>query len=255
MLVEDRAHPVGGVDSPRALREFDNWFGSEAGCAEYLQRLRRLDGFRCPACGGTTAWLTARGQMYYASCQRQTSFTAGTIFEGTRKPLRLWFQAMWYVTSQKCGGSALGLQSVLGLGSYQTAWIWLHKMRRAMVRPGRDRLSGYVEVDETYVGGTEEGVHGRQTHKKAIVAIAIEVRSPKGFGRIRMQRVPDASAASLTPLVCDAVEPGSTVHTDGWKGYDDLPRQGYQREKTILSDRGVIQHTSPCPPCTRFPRC
>ena len=105
---------------------------------------------------------------------------------------------MWYVTSQKFGGSALGLKRVLGLGSYQTAWSWLHKMRRAMVRPGRDRLSGYVEVDETYVGGEEKGVHGRQTHKKAIVAIAVEVRSPKGFGRIRMRRVPDDSAASLS---------------------------------------------------------
>ena len=242
MVGEDRAHPVGGVDYPRTLPEFDDWFGSEAGCAEYLQRLRWPDGFRCPACGGPRAWLTARGQMYCASCQRQTSVTAGTIFEGTRKPLRLWFQAMWCVTSQKFGGSALGLQSVLGLGSYQTAWSWLHKMRRAMVRPGRDRLSGYVEVDETYVGGAEKGVHGRQIHNKAIVVIAVEVHSPKGFGRVRMQRVPDASAASLTPFIRDAVEPGSTVHTDGWKGYDDLPKQGCQREKTVLSDSADPAH-------------
>lgn len=244
MVGDDRAHPVGGVDYPRTLREFDDWFRSEAACAEYLQRLRWPDGFRCPACGGPTAWLTARGQMYCASCQRQTSFTAGTIFEGTRKPLRLWFQAMWYVTSQKFGGSALGLKGVLGLGSYQTAWSWLHKMRRAMVRPGRDRLSGYVEVDETYLGGEEKGVHGRQTHKKAIVLIAVEVHFPKGFGRVRMQRVPDASAASLTPFICEAVEPDSTVHTDGWKGYDDLPRQGYKRDKTVLSGSGDPAHVA-----------
>jgi len=182
--------------------------------------------------------------MYCAFCQRQTSFTAGTIFEGTRKPLRLWFQAMWYVTSQKFGGSALGLKRVLGLGSYQTAWSWLHKMRRAMVRPGRERLSGYVEVDETYVGGEEEGVYGRQTHKKAIVVIAVEVHFPKGFGRVRMQRIPDASAASLTPFVRDAVEPGSTVHTDGWKGYDSLPKHGYTHERTVLSDSGDPAHVS-----------
>jgi len=170
--------------------------------------------------------------------------TAGTIFEGTRKPLRLWFQAMWYVTSQKFGASALRLQRVLGLGSYQTAWSWLHKMRRAMVRPGRDRLRGPVEVDETYVGGEEKGVRGRQTHKKALVVIAVEVHSPKGFGRVRMQRVPNASAASLNPFIRDAVEPGSTVHTDGWRGYNDLPRQGYRREKTVLSDSGDPAHVA-----------
>lgn len=142
---------------------------------------------------------------------------------------------MWYVTSQKFGGSALGLKRVLGLGSYQTAWSWLHKMRRAMVRPGRDRLRGCVEVDETYVGGKEQGVHGRKTYKKAIVTIAVEVHIPKGFGRIRMRRVPDVSAASLTPFVCDAVEPGSTVQSDGWHGYDDLPKHGYKRERMVLS--------------------
>jgi transposase-like protein len=151
---------------------------------------------------------------------------------------------MWYVTSQKFGGSALGLQRVLGFGSYQTAWSWLHKMRRAMVRPGRDRLSGYVEVDETYVGGKEKGVHGRQTHKKAIVVIAVEVDFPKGFGRVRMQRVPDASAASLTPFICEVVEPGSTVYTDGWKGYDDLPKLGYKHERTVLSDSGDPAHVA-----------
>ena len=126
--------------------------------------------------------------------QRQTSVTAGTIFEGTRKPLRLWFQAMWYVTNQKHGVSALGLQRILGLGSYQTAWAWLHKLRRAMVRPGRDLLGGAVEVDETYVGGRETGVVGRQTKTKSIVAIAAEVRG-RGTGRIRMSRVEDVAGA------------------------------------------------------------
>ncbi len=135
-------HPVGGRDYPRTLQEFDEFFSSEAACTDFLRRLRWPDGFLCPACNGHTAWTTARGQLRCVACQRQTSPIAGTIFEGTRKPLRIWFQAMWYVTNQKLGGSALGLQHLLGLGSYQTAWTWLHKMRRAMVRPGRDRLSG-----------------------------------------------------------------------------------------------------------------
>ena len=143
-----------------------------------------------------TLWPTARGQLRCNRCQRQTSVTAGTIFEGTRKPLRLWFQAMWYVTNQKHGVSALGLQRILGLGSYQTAWAWLHKLRRAMVRPGRDLLGGAVEVDETYVGGRETGVVGRQTKTKSIVAIAAEVRG-RGTGRIRMSRVEDVAARSF----------------------------------------------------------
>ena len=150
--------------------------------------------------------MTARGQQRCAGCQRQTSPTAGTIFEGTRKPLRLWFQAMWYVTNQKHGVSALGVQRILGLGGYQTAWTWLHKLRRAMVRPGRELLNGEVEVDETYVGGREVGVTGRKTNKKSIVAIAAEIRG-RGTGRIRMARVEDASAESLIPFVQTAVCP------------------------------------------------
>lgn len=188
--------------------------------------------------------MTARGQMRCATCQRQTSVVAGTLFEGTRKPLRLWFQAAWYVTSQKFGGNALGLQRVLGLGSYQTAWTWLHKMRNAMVRSGRERLSGRVEVDETYVGGQEEGVSGRLTEKKAVVAVAVEVHQPKGFGRVRLRQVPDVSSASLVGFVQGVVTPGSTILTDGWKSYDSLPQHGYPREKIVISASGDPAHVA-----------
>jgi transposase-like protein len=160
--------------------------------------------------------------------------TAGTIFEGTRKPLRLWFKAMWELISPKYGANALGLQRVLGLRSYTTAWAWLHKLRRAMVRPGRDRLREYVEVDECYVGGEEAGVCGRQTIKKAIVAIAVEVKD-NGFGRIRLRHVPDVSAPSLLGFVTDAVEPGSIVRTDGWPSYAGLGSLGFEHEVTVLS--------------------
>lgn len=169
-------------------------------------------------------------------CRRQTSATAGTIFQDTRKPLVMWFRAMWYVTSQKNGVSAMGLQRVLGLGNYETAWTWLHKLRRAMVRPERDRLSGWVEVDETYVGGSEEGVAGRQTRSKTLVVIAAQADGP-GIGRIRMRVIEDASAASLHPFVQDCVEAGSTIHTDGWQGYAGLERNGYSREITKLRGR------------------
>jgi transposase-like protein len=165
------------------------------------------------------------------------------VFEGTRKPLRSWFQAMWYVTNQKFGVSALGLQRVLGLGSYKTAWTWMHKLRRAMVRPGRDLLSGRVEVDESYVGGEEEGASGRYTEKKALVVIAIEVHEPKGFGRVRLRQIPDASGASLTPFVQDVVSPHSTVITDGWPGYNGLEKLGYVHERRIISGSGQPAHT------------
>jgi len=241
---QDRPHPIGGVDYPRTLQEFDKWFLSEEVCADYLRRLRWPQGFRCPACGGRKAWATGRDLLRCGTCQRQTSAVAGTVLEGTRKPLRTWFQAMWYVTNQKSGVSALGLQRVLGFGSYETAWTWLHKMRRAMVRPGRDRLRGAVEVDETYVGGVEEGVHGRETRKKSIVMIALEILAPKGFGRVRVRRVPDVSGLSLVGFVRDVVDPGSVVHTDGWAGYNDLPKHGYERKRTVISASGDPAHVA-----------
>ena len=156
-------------DYPRTLEEFEGRFATEQACCEYLMQLRWPQGFVCPRCGGRRARPSRRGLLRCGQCDYQASVTAGTIFQDTRLPLRTWFRTMWWVTSQKNGGSALGLQSILGLGSYRTAWALLHKLRRAMVRPGRERLSGRVEVDETYVGGAEEGLRGRQTQKKALV--------------------------------------------------------------------------------------
>lgn len=240
----EEQHPVGGIDYPRTMKEFDEWFASEAACIAYITKLRWPKGFRCPSCDNPKGWSTSRGSIRCSKCQLQTSPTAGTIFEGTRKPLRTWFQAIWYVTSQKFGGNALGLKRVLGLGSYQTAWTWLHKMRRAMVRPGRDRLRGRVEVDESYIGGEEKGVHGRKTEKKAIVAIAVEVLSPIGYGRIRMRQITDLSFKSLVDFICDTVEPGSTVLTDGWKGYNHVSRHGYLHEVVVISSTGDPAHVS-----------
>ena len=220
-------------DYPRTLLEWEKQFATDEACREYLARLRWPKGFVCTGCTGRHAWSTKRGLWMCAACGHQVSVTAGTIFQDARSSLTLWFRAMWWVTSQKNGASALGLQRVLGLGSYRTAWTWLHKLRRAMVRPGRDRLSGEVEVDETLVGGLEAGGGRRHIGKKALVAVAAEVRG-RAIGRIRLRRVQDSSAASLLPFVQEAVEPGALVITDGLQSYRRLPAVGYRHDRRIL---------------------
>ena len=191
-------------DYPRNLVELEARFSTEEACREYLLKLRWPEGFVCPRCGIQSSWASKRNLLLCADCGYQASVTAGTIFQDTRKPLTLWFRAAWWVTTQKGGASALELQRVLGLGSYVTAWTWLHKFRRAMVRPGRNRLVGRVEVDETYVGGVEEGVRGREMVGKALVAVAAE-EDGRGMGRIRLRRIVDASAASLEAFVEEAI--------------------------------------------------
>jgi transposase-like protein/ribosomal protein L37AE/L43A len=217
---------------PRTLAEFEARFATDDACRAYLTQLRWPDGFRCPRCAATTAWPVRSVLWQCAKCSRQTSVTAGTVFQDTRTPLTTWFRAMWAVTSSKTGTSALALQQVLGLGSYQTAWAWLHKLRRAMVRPGRDRLSGRVEVDESFVGGLG-GAQGRSTATKALIVVAAEELG-HGIGRIRMRRIPDASADTLQAFITDVIQPGSSIHTDGWHGYDRVKKNGYDHEVTFL---------------------
>ena len=177
-----------------------------------------------------------RGNLWLcADCRHQASVTAGTIFQDSHLPLTTWFRAMWYVTSQKNGISALGLQRVIGLGSYKTAWALLHKLRRAMVRPGRDRLRGLVEVDETYWGGKETGVAGRLTHDKALIIVAAE-EDGQGIGRIRLRRIPDFNRETLHGFIAQSVEPGSTVRTDGLNAYREL--EGYVHDRQIQRDAG-----------------
>jgi transposase-like protein len=206
--------------------EFEKRFASEEACLDYIFKLRWPDGFRCPRCQNNGAWLTARKLYHCTYCGYETSVTAGTIFQDTRKPLQLWFRAMWYMVSQKNGVSAAGLQRVLGFQRYETIWIWLHKIRAAMVRPGRDRLSGTVEVDETYIGGERPGKRGRGASGKSLVLVAVEDKADH-IGRIRLRRIPDASAASLIPAVHESVELGSVIRTDGWSSYGRLTSEGY----------------------------
>ena len=158
--------------------------------------------------------------------------TAGTIFDRSRTPLTVWFNACWLFATGKDGVSALSLKRTLEIGSYQTAWALLHRLRSVLVRPGRDRLAGMVEIDETYIGGEESGLPGgRARGKKVLTGIAVEIREPRGFGRCRMLPLADASAASLHPFVTDHVEPGATIITDGWQGYRGLEKLGYVHDR------------------------
>lgn len=218
-------------DYPYTLLDMEERYSSDEDCRDYLATLRWPEGFICPGCDGRNSWRMRRGLYLCRNCRRQTSVTAGTIFQDSRLPLRLWFRAIWYVTSQKNGVSALGLQRVLGFGSYQTAWAWLQKLRRAMLRPGRDRLTGQVEVDETYWGAEEEGVIGRQIRDKAIIIVAAQADG-RGIGRIRMRRIPDLKKASLHGFIRDVVDPGAIVVTDGLPAYQNL--DGYVHKPIVV---------------------
>lgn len=186
------------------------------------------------------------GRFRCAACDHRTSVTAGTIFDRTRTPLTVWFQACWLFATAKDGVSALSLQRALEIGSYQTAWAMLHRLRSVLVRPGRDRLAGIVEVDETYIGGEEPGLRGgRARGKKVLTCIAVEIHEPKGLGRCRMAPVTDASGASLHAFVTDHVEPGAVVITDGWQGYAGLGKLDYvhqRRSQRAARARGEDPH-------------
>ena len=246
-----------GVHYPRSAGEFQAWFRTDEDCLDYLEWLRWPGGFSCPRCGHGTGWRLGDGRLECARCGSRTSVTAGTIFDRTRTPLTVWFTACWLFAAQKDGISALSLQRALEIGSYQTAWAMLGRLRSVLVRPGRDRLAGTVQVDETYIGGDEPGLRGgRAPGKKVLTGIAVEVREPRGIGRCRMALLADGSSASLHPFVTGHVRPGATVITDAWMGYHGLaglatPTSGAASGPPAPA---VRTRASCCPPCTGSPR-
>jgi transposase-like protein len=235
---------VAGRDYPQTYREFVEFYPDEAACMAYLEQLRWPAGFVCPICHRAAApWRQTRGRRVCPSCRRQVSITAGTILDKTRTPLTTWFEAAWHLTTAKNGLSAKTLERSLGI-RYRVAWTMLQRFRVAMVRSERDRLAGNVEVDETLVGGVRHGGKSGRGTSNAVVVVAIEVLEPRGFGRLRMRHIPDASGSNLVPFVCDAVARGATIRTDGWGGYNDLPMHGYARERTVMSSSGDPAHVS-----------
>lgn len=213
------------------MGEFLAWFSTDEACRDYLAWLRWPEGFVCDRCGNHGGWLTADGRWKCAACAHRTSVTAGTIFDRTRTPLTVWFQAVWAFATPKDGVSALGLQRTLEFGSYQSAWAILHRLRSVLTRPGRELLAGVIEVDETYIGGEEPGLKGgRARGKKALVAVAVEEHEPHGYGRCRMETIDDASRATLHRFITDNIAPGSRIITDGWGSYRGLEKLGYTHE-------------------------
>ena len=212
--------------------EFQERFGSERACLEYLAACRWPEGFVCPGCGGRGAWVLERRHLWECeSCHVQTSVTAGTVMHKTHTPLRLWFWAAYLVATHHPGISAKQLQRQLGLSRYETAWLILQKLRRAMVAPQRELLKDAIEVDEFFLGGEEEGLSGgRAQGKKALVGVAIEIRGV-GSGRVRLKVLKDASAQSLGAFVKATTAPGTIVHTDGWPAYNCVAKLGFEHRK------------------------
>jgi transposase-like protein len=231
-------------DFPRTFREFIQKFSDEDTCAAYLEQLRWHSRFCCPACQTIgEPWHQTRGRLVCTTCRHQTSVTAGTIMDKTRTPLTTWFEAAGHLTTAKNGISAKTLERTLGI-SYRTAWAMLQRYRVAMVRSERGQLSGAVEVDETLIGGVEQGGKRGRGTSKSIVVIAVEVKEPKGFGRGRMRHIPDSSGVQLDQFVSDVASKDAVIRTDGWTGYNGLCEQGYLHERTVLSSSGDPAHVA-----------
>lgn len=237
--------PVSGVHYPGSLADVRGWFPDDAACLDYLDWLRWRDGFVCPNCESVISWRLRDGRHACGDCKRRVSPTAGTIYHRTRTPLTVWFEAAWLMTTPKNGTSALNLKRVLGLGSYQTTWAMLHRYRDVMVVPARDKLSGEVEVDETFIGGKNKpGKRGRGAAGKVMVAGAIE-RAPagRGFGRARLTVIPNAEAVTLRKFITDNIAPGSTVITDALSSYPAAMQTGeYEHNPINVKRSGLKAH-------------
>lgn len=233
--------PVAGKYYPVSYADLLSWFGTDGDCLDYLEWVRWPEGFVCPNCDCTRGWLLADNRWMCPDCEFRCSVTAGTAFERTRIPLTVWFTACWLFATSKDGISAKALKRTLGLSSYQTAWTMLHKMRASLILPERTRLSGVVEMDETLIGGTAVGDKGGRTPgEKALVAVAIERKDPRGFGRCRLSVIPDASAPSLRAFALANIEPNSTVISDGWSSYPPALSGSYSHQRHVAP--GSLAH-------------
>lgn len=215
---------------PKSIFDFQKQFSTEENCLGFLIQSRWPDGFVCPRCGHNEYfWIKTRKLLRCKKCGYDASPTAGTVMHHSKMPLTTWFQAAYLVTTHTPGISALQLQRQLGIPSYQTAFTILHKLRAGTVRQDRSKLSGIVEVDETYIGGKKAGPTGRGALGKVIVAGAVDIRG-KYANRVRLRVIPNVSSEILTGFVKDNIEEGSEIRTDEWKSYSKLSSLEYKHK-------------------------
>ena len=219
---------------PKDQLEFEDQFRTETECIEYFRKIRWPNGFMCRKCGETEYWPQSRNRYTCKICQFQTTLFAGTMFEGSRVKLRLWYRAIWWMLNQKHGTSASGLQKGLGIKTYKTAWLLLHKIRSAMVDPKRSKLSGDIEVDEAWIGGRKHGPEYKGGKGNPIVVVAIEFKEKK-LGRLRMEHIESNTTALLTRFIKNNVEQCSHIYTDEWAGYRAISVPGYSLTQTPTS--------------------
>ena len=227
-------------DFPKTIFEFNEWFPDEAACVKFLIQSRWPDGFICPHCGGQEYWWKESRQLLQCkNCGYQASPTAGTVMHRSKQPLRIWFYAAYLVTTMTPGMSALQFQRQIGLHNYETAFTMLHKLRASMVRSGRDKLSGLVEVDETYIGGERPGKTGRGAENKVIVIGAVDIRGEYA-NRVRLKVIPNVTKTTLAAFIEENILEGSTVRTDDWVGYSGLEKAGYRH--VVAADEMIHIH-------------
>jgi transposase-like protein len=230
---------------PETMQDFMDQFGTEEACRKYLVDVRWSGGFVCPRCAHTSGWNHAREIIRCKKCRRDISVTAGTVFHNRHLSLRLWFQAVWLVVSQKSGVSALGLSRSLGIKHQTTGWNLLRIIRGGMVSIGHEPLSGLVEVDEVFIGGVKPGKRGRGALGKVLALVAVEDKGKAGFGRIRIEVISDATALSLRQAIKKMVALGSTIRTDEWKGYTLAALEGYKH--VVMEKQSLEPGEDPTP--------
>ena len=221
---------------PKNLMEFEKMFGTEEQCVDYIIKIKHPNGWKCSVCKNDKYWIRRKYISICSKCHFESSILEDTIFELKKKPLMLYFRAIWNIVVQKNGTNALTIQSILGLGSYNSAWTWLHKIRRSMIRLESPKLSGTIEVDEGFLGGkTTGGKRGRGTTRPMIIT-GVELKEHGQLGRIKMIPINDASSNSLHPFVENNIEQGSKIITDDWNGYNGIEGKGYIREVQHLNE-------------------
>ncbi|MDD3102486.1 MAG: IS1595 family transposase [Patescibacteria group bacterium] len=227
---------------PKTILEFMDRFNTDEKCLKYIANLKWANGWECSRCGNKDYYLISKRHLTRCKkCGYEESFIVNTLMERTKKPLRDWFWVIYMLSTQKAGLSAMEVYRQLDFGSYQTAWTWLQKIRMAMVNPNRTKLSGEVEIDETYIQTGKAGKGRKIAGKKALIICAVEIKETKDdkkvvSGRIRLRNIPSASSEHLHTFIKDHIEKGSIIRTDGWTGYKGLSKLGYKHIVEIVGN-------------------